>query len=145
MKRNTGTALLWINLICTAGIILFLAAAFASGKCPFHTEEQGTSYTLYIGLNDKDTNVQEISTEDACAAVDAICVKYVEGFNAVVSWGAWTDENGSVIKEQALTYTFHNTEQEKVTAIMDEVLKALNQSSILMVTDTADPVFYSGK
>ena len=145
MKRNTATALLWINLICTVGIILFLAAAFVSGKCPFHTEEQGTSYTLYIGLNDKDTNVQEISTEDACAAVDAICVKYVEGFNAVVSWGAWTDENGSIVNEQALTYTFHNTDREKVTAIMDEVLNVLNQSSILMVSDTADPVFYSGK
>lgn len=145
MNRKTGSILLWINLFLTAGIILFLVIASLGGKCPFHKGEQETSYTLYIGLNDKDANVQLISTQDACAVVNEICVKYVDGFNASQTWGAWTDDNGALVNEQALVYTFHNTSKEKVTAIMDEVLVALNQGSILMVSDAVEPGFYSGK
>ena len=144
MKRNTGTALLWINLICTAGIILFLAAAFASGKCPFHTEEQGTSYTLYIGLNDKDSDTQEISTEQAREIVDEICCKYVGGFTAFQAQGGWTDEGGALTKENTLVYMFSYADEAQITAIMDEVIPALNQSVILVHTDTVQSAYYSG-
>lgn len=143
MKRRTGAFLLGLNLVLTAGIILFL---LVTTLAPKHAEgESSPSYTLCIGLNDQDTNTQLISTDDARELVNEICLKYVDGFTGSPAWGAWTDENGEMVNEQTLVYTFHGTTRENVVAIMDEVLTALNQSSILMLTDSCDPLFYSGQ
>ena len=143
MNRKTGAILLGINLFLTAGIILFLVAAgFSSGDME---AESSPSYTLCIGLNDQDTNTQLITADEARQRVNEICLRYVDGFTGNLAWGAWTDENGEMVNEQTLVYTFHGTTREAVVAIMDEVLPALNQSSILMLTNSCDPVFYSGQ
>lgn len=101
--------------------------------------------TLYIGLNDKDTYTQLIPTEEARAAVDEICLKYVEGFTAYEARGGWTDESGALTRENTLVYIISGADEEQITAIMDEVLKELNQSAILLSTETAETIYYSGK
>ena len=102
-------------------------------------------YTLYIGLNDKDTYQQEIPTETAEALVTEIALKYVDGFTMTRAKGVYTDELGVVTYENTLVCEFLYAGEEELTAIMDELLSVLNQNSILLERQEVDCQFYSGQ
>lgn len=53
------------------------------------------------------------------------------------------DETGTVTKENSLVYSFYNISEEQVVAIMDDVLTALNQNSILVERETVQSIYYS--
>jgi hypothetical protein len=88
-------------------------------------------YTLYIGLNDKNTYTQLLSTEDAVNRVADIALKYVDGFTQLSGKGAYKDEKGIITHENCLIFEFYDTNEEQIKAIMDEVLQELNQNSRL--------------
>lgn len=142
--KHTVPALLGINLILTIAVVVFLFAAHHIPETFFPEAKETLTYTLYIGLNDKDTYTQLISNDDARAIVDDICFKYVDAFTSSEARGSWTDESGVPTYENTLIYMFSDTSEEQITAIMDEVLTALNQSSILMSVDTVQTAYYSG-
>lgn len=137
--------LLILNLVMTIAIIVFLfIGCYADEKKP----PQGTevvNYTLYIGLNDKDTYTQEIPTDEARAIVDSICIKHVSAFTTSDAQGAWTDDIGVLSRENTLVYMFTDAKESQITAIMDELLVALNQSSILVNVNSVQMIQYSGK
>ena len=84
-------------LILTVGMLLLSPQTDTTG-------DETIRYTLYIGLNDKDTGTQKIPTEKAREIVDAICCEHVGGFTAVHAEGGWTDENNSMTRENTLVY-----------------------------------------
>ena len=106
--------------------------------------EENREYTLTIGLNDKDTYVQVIETEAAKELVNAVCVKYVEGYTCVQAAGGWVDEKEKLTQENTLIYYFRDAEEEQIKQIMDEVLIALNQDSILLEEKTGSYTLYYG-
>jgi hypothetical protein len=61
-------------------------------------------YTLYIGLNDKNTYTQLLSTEDAVNRVADIALKYVDGFTQLSGKGAYKDEKGIITHENCLIF-----------------------------------------
>ena len=69
--------------------------------------------------------------EEAKETVNGICAKYVEGYTVTEAQGGWVDETGTLTEEQTLVYSFTGVSEEALTSIMDEVLKELNQNSIL--------------
>ena len=133
-----------VNLLLILGIAAFLISGSGKAEPSFPGSEEVTRYTLYIGLNDKDSDTQEISTEQAREIVDEICCKYVGGFTAFQAQGGWTDEGGALTKENTLVYMFSYADEAQITAIMDEVIPALNQSVILVHVDTVQSAYYSG-
>ena len=58
--------------------------------------------------------------------------------------GGWADETGAFTEEMSLVYTFCNAEEEDVVSIMNEVLTALNQNSILVERQDISYTYYSG-
>lgn len=143
MKKMKYTLhiLVGLNLAITFALIGFLLAShYFSGQAT----EGSPTYTLYIGLNDKDSYTQLIATEEARATVDEICLKHVDAFTVSEAQGCWADETGAITRENTLVYMFADTDKSQITAIMDEVLIALNQSSILVNIDSVQAVFYSG-
>lgn len=102
-------------------------------------------YVLYIGLNDKDTYTQIISVEEAKKIINDICIKYADGYTVTEANGGWIDETGALTEEISLVYTLSNVEETDVVSIMDEVLAALNQNSILVERQRTDSMYYSGK
>jgi hypothetical protein len=127
-----------VVILLTSFTTLALAVDLDSGK-------QGSmKYTLYIGLNDKDTYQQEISTEDAERVVTAIVLNYVDGFTQMMAKGVFKDDTGVITYENSLIYEFLDAHEEQITKIMDEVLVALNQTSILVERAKVDFEFYEG-
>lgn len=149
MKKNRYliflSILLALNLIFTAGLAVCFLREKTTAQKGFPGSEQIPKYTLYIGTNDKDTGTQLISTEDAHRIVGEICEKYVSGYTVTESQGKWISEGGMAHRENTLVYIFSDAEDAEIQAIMDEVLVALNQESILAETEWTDSVFYTGR
>jgi len=105
--------------------------------------EKVVKYTLYVGLNDKDTYQQEIPTERAEALVTEIALRYVEAFTLIGARGVWTDELGVPTYENTLVLEFLYATEEQIDQIMAEVPVALNQNSILVERQEVDCRFFS--
>ncbi len=150
--RIVVVLLLLLEGIVLSGIIIYLASdryfqSDASGNgtvLNYHDSENG-KYVLHIGLNDKDTYSQLISAEEAKEMVNGICTKYVDGYTVMEANGGWVDETGTLAEEKSLVYTFSNAEETDVVSIMNEVLTALNQNSILVERQDISYAYYSGK
>lgn len=136
MKRQV-----WLGAVL---VVVLLAGLGAWGLLGAVEPERALKYTLYIGLNDKDTYQQEITTLEAEEIVTEIALKYVDGFTRVLAKGAYTDDQGVVTYENTLIYEFIYVSEEQINQIMDEVLLALNQNSILVVREEVDCQFYTG-
>lgn len=107
--------------------------------------ETGEKYILYIGTNDKDTYMQLIPPEEARDKVNTICAKYVGGYTSSASKGGWVDETGTLTQENTLVYSFYDVTEEQLRQIMYDVLKELNQNSILVEKQEAVYTYYSGE
>ncbi len=76
--------------------------------------ESGEKYTLFIGLNDKDTSEQLISTKDAIKKANLICAKYAGGYTQLTAKGGWTDDEGSIVHENSLVYIIYDISEESL-------------------------------
>ena len=147
-KWKLALAALIINFAITIGIVIYLVAftgqsSDSDGKLSFDNIEHG-QYVMYIGTNDKDTYEQLIPNDEAREIVNSICKKHVEGWTSSDSKGGWVDEKDMLTQEATLVYTFIYVEESQVIAIMDEVMEALNQNSILLERRDVSSVFYNG-
>jgi hypothetical protein len=144
-SRAAIIALLAINLAATGFLFAHVfgenAAKQDGGLSDF---VESSSYTLYIGLNDKDSYEQIIPTETAQSIVNEISAKDVDGYTSDEAKGAWFDESDVLTEESTLVYTFIDVEESAVVAIMDEVLAALNQNSILLEKNSVLRLYYYG-
>lgn len=103
-----------------------------------------TKYVLYIGTNDKDTYQQEIPYDQCVQKVTEICTRYTGGCTLSEANGYWTDDSGEITKEQSIECVLEDVTEEQVRQIADEVLKELNQNSILIETQGITSEFYAG-
>ena len=138
-KKHLGTILGCL-------ILVLFATGVVAGVVIYWTSSQNhlVKYTLYIGLNDQDSYEQLIGTEEAQAIVTEIILKNADGFTRLMGKGAYQDDYGAVTYENSLIYEFLYTSEEQITKIMDEVLVALNQHSILVEKQRVHGQFYSG-
>lgn len=144
-KTAVFTALLCLNLLCTALLAAFVLAPRReeSGAIGF-TDTANGQYVLYIGTNDKDTYEQIIPTDEAIEIVNAVCEKYVGGYTMSGAKGGWVDEAGIFTQENTLVYTFTGVDEETLTPLMDEVLARLNQNAILVERRDVSSSYYTG-
>ena len=76
--------------------------------------------------------------------VNAICAKYVGGYTASDAKGGWVDETDTLTQENTLVYSFYEITEEQLVQVMDEILKQLNQNSILVERQEAVYTYYYG-
>lgn len=107
-------------------------------------QSEGIKYTLFIGLNDKDTYTQKVSNEEAEKKVAEIAMKYVDGFTQLQGKGAYKDEKGIVTNENTLILSFDFATEEQIKGIASEVLKELNQNSVLIEKQKINYEYYEG-
>lgn len=128
-----------LNLLLCAGILCFLAVEKR------HDAQAQTKYLPYIGLNDRDTYQQEMSVDEARAIIDDICLQYTDAYTVFEAAGCWTDETDTPTREKTLVYMFYGISEENLTRIMDNVLVQLNQSTILVETQTCRYRYHYGE
>ena len=83
-------------------------------------------FNLYVGLNDKDSKVQEIDTERAKDIVNRVCgdcsIQEITGY--------YTHDNGEQVKENTLKVELLFKQESDVRLYCQDLKKLLNQESI---------------
>lgn len=130
---------LCVSLSCTA--LLLSQRAAPEGQ----DAEKSTQYVMYVGTNDKDTYQPEHTQEEARDIVDSVCLKYFEGYTLQEAAGAWTDETGQITHEYTLVCYFDGADKETVYQAADEIVRALNQNTVLIEEDEISMEYYSGR
>ena len=108
------------------------------------TSDYNEKYTLYLGLNDKDTYEQIISTEDALEKANEICARHAGGYTQLTARGGWTNDDGTMGHENTLVYIVYDISEDDLKAMLDEFLTEFNQSSVLVEKNQASHIYYSG-
>lgn len=135
-KRIVGLLISLIIVLATSGCAVQEKASLGD-----HTDYK---FTMYIGLNDKDTYKQLMSDDEAQQLISKICLKYVDGFTFSRRQGAYKNEKGVVTQESSLVYEFYSVTDKEIRNIMDEAIVQLNQSSILIEKTKVNYQFYEG-
>lgn len=87
-------------------------------------------YTLYLGLNDKDTKVQKISTLEAYKIVSNICAKMFGGATIFEAQGVYTHDNGQIVFEKTLRIEILFAELEQIKEFVNILKITFNQESV---------------
>ena len=87
-------------------------------------------FTLYMGLNDKDTKVQVISTIEAYKVVSNIIAKDFGGGTIFEAQGIYKHDDGKIVFEKTLRIEILFAEEPQIKALVAELKKIFNQESI---------------
>mgnify|MGYP000848406439 FL=1 len=91
-----------------------------------------TKHTLYIGLHDKDSKRQEITTIDAFKVVANIFQSTTGGATITEAMGVYTYNDGTVAIEPSLRCEIFGADSEQVYAAISQIKTALNQEKIAL-------------
>lgn len=89
-------------------------------------------HILYIGLSDKDSGQQEITTLDAYKIIFNLCRKYYEGGTISETRGFFTQPDGRIDFESSLILSILFADDEKTAALAEEIKTALNQTAVAL-------------
>ena len=85
---------------------------------------------LFVGLFDKDSKAQEVSTLDAYKVASNLLTKII-GFGTITeAMGVYTHENGEIVQEPTLRIEVSNIEIEPMKRLAIALKQAFNQESI---------------
>lgn len=107
------------------------------------TQTEDIQYVLYLGTNDKDTNIPVFSPEESRKKAEEILVRFLGGFTISEAQGGWKDE-GVIYREYTLIIYLSDTTLQKIHEVCDELIKTFNQSSVLIQANKTQTEFYSG-
>lgn len=87
---------------------------------------------LYLGLFDKDSKAQEISTLDAFKIASNLLTDII-GFGTITeAMGAYTHDDGTVVNEPTLRIEVSNIELESMKRLAIALKSAFNQESVAL-------------
>ena len=96
-------------------------------------------HILYVGLNDKDSKMQEISIIDAYKIVQNILIGVgYDGGNIQESTGFYRHESGEVVIEKSLRVELCFADDKKTSEAIKQLKIILNQESIILERDSKD-------
>lgn len=96
-------------------------------------------YTLYIGLNDKESRNQIIETAEAVRIVRRCCWDYFDGATIQMGSGLYKHDDGGKVEENTIIVIINDYAENQKPAIMKVcagLKKELNQESILITAET---------
>lgn len=97
-----------------------------------------TKYTLTVGLNDKITKTQLISTENAHEIIaDTLLIDFdIYAFTMFDCYGVYRHENGEIVREKSIRIEIATDEEinDTITSIVKSLKESLNQESIMVET-----------
>ena len=92
-------------------------------------------YTLYLGLNDKDTKRQKIATLEAYKITTNLLTSYTEGATIFEANGIYKHDDGTITIEKTLKIELLFVEKTTVLSIIEELKRIFNQESIILQED----------
>lgn len=92
-------------------------------------------FTLYVGLNDKDSKKQEISTFEAYKIINKLLLNYTNGATIFEATGIYKHDDGTFTTEKTLRIELLFIDRAVVLEIVEQLKKILNQESIAVATE----------
>lgn len=99
-------------------------------------------FTLYLGLNDKDTKVQQISTVEAYKIVSNLISRDFEGGTIFEAQGIYKHEDGTIVTETTLRIEILFAEKPAILALCNTLKQAFNQESIAVQEENITSSLY---
>ena len=125
--------------------IIAVTACCLAGLNYYELTRQDVQFVMYLGTNDKDSNIPVFNHDDAKIKLDEILSKHFSGFTVAEALGGWTDDNGKISHEYTLVIYLSDTTIKKVHSAADDLLREFNQSSVLIQTNKTITEFYAGQ
>lgn len=91
-----------------------------------------SKFTLYLGLNDKDTKTQLIDTVEAYKIVTNLIASNFEGGTIYAADGIYKHESGSIVIEKTLRIELLFAERGKVLEFIQTLKAVFNQESVAL-------------
>ena len=100
-------------------------------------------YVLYVGTNDKDTNLPVFDEETSKEEAKKILLDHFGGYTIQEANGGWKD--GTIVyKEYTLVIYLSDTTIDEVHLACKAFIEKFNQSSILIQSNKTTTEFYAG-
>lgn len=93
-------------------------------------------FTLYVGLNDKDTKIQKIDTLTAYKMVENVITKKTDGYTISEAKGYYRHEDGTVTIENTLRIEMLFVDRILVKEFCETLKSMLNQEAIAVEETT---------
>ena len=146
MSKKVSTIAIIIAIASLCCSVLTLGTVLRGSGDPEKKEtEKVKQYVMYVGTNDKDTYQPEHTNEEARDIVDEICLKYFEGYTLQEATGSWVDEKNNATHEYTLVCYFDDADRDTVYKAADEVIKVLNQNTVLIEVNETEIEYYGGQ
>lgn len=87
-------------------------------------------FTLYLGLNDKETKHQKIATVEAYKVVSNLIANRFDGGTIFEAQGIYKHENGAIVTETTLRIELLFAETKDVRELVNLLKELFNQESI---------------
>lgn len=87
-------------------------------------------FTLYLGLNDKDTKQQKIDTMEAYKLCSTIVADSVGGGTISTAQGIYKHENGTIVIENTLRIEIVEAASDMVMKLCGTLKRLFNQESM---------------
>lgn len=95
-------------------------------------ENKTIKYSLYIGLNDKDTKIQKIDTLEAYKILCNIIKRYnIEGFTVYNAHGFFVHQDGTFTIENTLKVELMFVDNKTIDELIKECKIVFNQECII--------------
>lgn len=89
-----------------------------------------TKFTMFVGLNDKDSKQQEISTVDAYKIISNMIASIFDGGTISEATGIYKHQDGTFTTETTLRIEILFASVEQIRPFVAELKKILNQETI---------------
>lgn len=93
-------------------------------------------FTLYVGLNDKDSKLQKIDTVTAYKMVEEVITKKTDGYTISEAKGYYRHEDGTITIENTLRIEMLFVNKMLVKEFVETLKAMLNQEAIAVEETT---------
>ena len=97
-----------------------------------------TKFILFLGLFDKDSKAQEISTLNAFKIASNLVTDIVGYGTITEAMGVYTHDDGTIVNEPTLRIEITGSELEKIKRLAIALKQAFNQESVALEKVSSD-------
>jgi hypothetical protein len=142
MKKFNIISLVVSFTALIVSIVLFVIVIVKTNNTN-NTEKEDIQYVLYLGTNDKDTNLPVFTKDKAKEELQKILINHLGGYTISKANGGWVDGE-TLYQEYILVIYLSDTTLEDIHLACNDMITVFNQSSVLIQSNKTTTEFYSG-
>lgn len=133
-------ALIFLSLTLST-ISLIRVSSFNNTKKDAAEATEDISYSVYVGLTDKNQKRQMIETEVAKEIIKVICVNNNVGYTIYETNGGYK-KDGAIHTEKSLVLEMDRIDDETLYNVANDIKRRLNTSSVMIMKKTVEVFDY---